>query len=70
MGGKVVDVVQFFFLKHLLIPSLNSSFMVLTPKVKKASVIEHFRPTMLNNFLSKLSLSCQHLGWELLLVEF
>lgn len=54
MGADVTTAVQFFFCIGMLVPGLNSSFMVIIPKMPDASVIEHFWPTFLSNFLNKI----------------
>ena len=55
MGSDVVSVVQDFFSKGVIFPSLNSSFIVLLPKLKDSISIDQFRPIVLSNFLFKIS---------------
>ncbi|KAK3230347.1 hypothetical protein Dsin_002228 [Dipteronia sinensis] len=54
-GSDVVIVVQEFFITGVIFPSLNSSFIVLLPKLRDWISIDRFRPIELSNFLFKIS---------------
>ncbi|KAK3217930.1 hypothetical protein Dsin_011900 [Dipteronia sinensis] len=55
VGSDVVLAVQSFFRTGVVFPGLNSSFIVLLPKLKDSILIDQFCPIVLSNFLFKIS---------------
>lgn len=54
IGSDVVAAISYFFQTGHLPNGLNSSLVVLIPKMKGASVVDQFRPIVLSNFLFKV----------------
>jgi hypothetical protein len=50
----VIKAVQNFFTSGKLLKEMNSSFIVLIPKIQNPSVINHFRPISLCNTTYKI----------------
>ncbi|KAK1549712.1 hypothetical protein Q3G72_006607 [Acer saccharum] len=55
IGSDVVLAVQDFFITGVIFPGLNSSFIVLLPKLRESISVDQFRPIVLSNFLFKIS---------------
>ncbi|KAI9198086.1 hypothetical protein LWI28_009807 [Acer negundo] len=55
VGSDVVLAVQDFFITGVIFPGLNSSFIVLLPKLRDSISVDQFRPIVLSNFLFKIS---------------
>ncbi|KAI9187216.1 hypothetical protein LWI28_025626 [Acer negundo] len=56
ISSDVVLAVQDFFITGVIFPGLNSSFIVLLPKLRDSISVDQFRPIVLINFLFKISL--------------
>ncbi|KAI9173384.1 hypothetical protein LWI28_000561 [Acer negundo] len=56
VGSEVVLAVQDFFITGVIFPGLNSSFIVLLPKLRDSISVDQFRLIILSNFLLKISL--------------
>ncbi|KAF9603525.1 hypothetical protein IFM89_036798 [Coptis chinensis] len=54
IGQDVSHAVISFFRDNVLPKGMNSSFLVLVPKVTNAVEVNHFRPICLSNFLFKI----------------
>ncbi|KAI9160260.1 hypothetical protein LWI28_006684 [Acer negundo] len=55
VGSDMVLAVQDFFITRVIFPGLNSSFIVLLPKLRDSISVDQFRPIVLSNFLFKIS---------------
>ncbi len=53
MGSSVINVVQSFFKSGHMLSEVNNSFIVLIPKNKSPSIVNHFRPITLCNIIYK-----------------
>ena len=54
VSNEVCNVVSQFFSHGFIEPGLNSSLMILIPKVPGAHHIAKFRPILLSNFIFKI----------------
>jgi hypothetical protein len=54
VGNAVIKAVQNFFTSGKLLKEMNSSFIVLIPKIKNPSAINHYRPISLCNTTYKI----------------
>lgn len=54
IAADVVRAVISFFESGFILPNLNSSFVVLIPKVQEANSITQFRPIAMANFIFKI----------------
>jgi len=54
IGGDVVKSTQYFFTHNYIMPNLNSSLIILIPKVPGADKLDNFRPIALANFQFKI----------------
>ena len=54
VGHAVIKVVQNFFISGKLLKEINNSYIVLIPKVKNPSSINHFSPISLCNAIYKI----------------
>ncbi|KAI9154331.1 hypothetical protein LWI28_024522 [Acer negundo] len=55
VGSDVVLAVYDFFITGVIFPGLNSSFIVLLPKLRDSISVDQFHPIVLSNFLFKIS---------------
>ena len=55
VGSDVVLAVQDFFITGVIFLGLNSSFIILLPKLRESISVDQFRPIVLSNFLFKIS---------------
>ncbi|KAI9200065.1 hypothetical protein LWI28_002180 [Acer negundo] len=55
VGSDMVLAVQDFFITGVIFLGLNSSFIVLLPKLRDSISIDQFQPIVLSNFLFKIS---------------
>ncbi|KAK3217696.1 hypothetical protein Dsin_011666 [Dipteronia sinensis] len=55
VDGDVILALQDFFSSRTIFPSLNSSFIVLLPKLRDLISIDQYRHIVLSNFLFKIS---------------
>ena len=53
VGSSVINVVQSFFRSGHMLSEVNNSFIVLIPKNKSPSTVNHFRPITLCNIIYK-----------------
>ena len=53
VGSDVVLAVQDFFITGVIFLDLNSSFIVLLPKMRDLISVDQFRPIVLSNFCLK-----------------
>ena len=53
VGSFVINVVQSFFKSGHMLSEVNNSFIVLIPKNKSPSIVNHFRPITLCNIIYK-----------------
>ena len=61
VGSDVIDIVKSFFRSSRMLNEVNNSLIVLIPKIKSPSFVNHFRPISLCNTvyktISKLTVS-------------
>ncbi|KAI9201019.1 hypothetical protein LWI28_016717 [Acer negundo] len=65
VGSDVVLAVQDFFITRVIFLGLNSSFIVLLPKLRDSISVNQFRPIILSNFLFKIfsKILADRLAW-------